>query len=115
MAVSVATGCTAVRATTRYRAPKRLKSFATAGPNSRTTQVFVNLVDNDHLDGMGFAAFGRVVEGLEVVDELHGGYGEGAPHGSGPDQGRIQREGNAYLESDFPKLDHVKKATIVTA
>jgi cyclophilin family peptidyl-prolyl cis-trans isomerase len=88
-------------------------TFATSGPNSRTTQLFINLVDNGRLDGMGFSPFGKVVEGLDVVGKLYGGYGEGAPGGGGPDQGRLQREGNAYLEKDFPKLDYVKKATIV--
>jgi peptidyl-prolyl cis-trans isomerase A (cyclophilin A) len=88
-------------------------SFATAGPNTRTTQVFINYGDNSSLDGMGFAPFGRVIEGMDVVDKLHAGYGEGVPRGHGPDQGRIQREGNAYLEKEFPKLDYVKHATIV--
>jgi cyclophilin family peptidyl-prolyl cis-trans isomerase len=88
-------------------------SFATAGPNTRTTQVFINYANNASLDGMGFAPFGRVVEGMEVVDRLFAGYGEGAPRGRGPDQGRIQAEGNAYLEHEFPKLDSVKRATIV--
>jgi peptidyl-prolyl cis-trans isomerase A (cyclophilin A) len=88
-------------------------SFATAGPNTRTTQVFINYGDNSSLDGMGFAPFGKVVEGMDVVDRLYAGYGEGAPRGRGPDQGRIQSEGNAYLERDFPKLDYVKHATIV--
>jgi peptidyl-prolyl cis-trans isomerase A (cyclophilin A) len=90
-------------------------TFATSGPDSRTTQLFVNLANNERLDGMGFAAFGKVVEGMEVVDALHGGYGEGAPRGDGPDQGRIQTEGNAYLEKDFPLLDHVMTATIEAA
>jgi cyclophilin family peptidyl-prolyl cis-trans isomerase len=88
-------------------------SFATAGPNTRTTQIFINYGNNQSLDGMGFAPFGKVVEGMEVVDHLFAGYGEGAPQGRGPDQGRIQREGNAYLAHDFPKLDYVKKANIV--
>ncbi len=88
-------------------------TFATAGPNTRTTQVFINFRDNGMLDGQGFAPFGRVVEGMEVVDRLYAGYGEGAPGGAGPDQGRIQAEGNAYLERDFPKLDYIKRATIV--
>ena len=88
-------------------------TFATAGPNSRTTQVFINYGDNSRLDGMGFSPFGRVVEGMDVVDRLYSAYGEGAPRGRGPDQGRIQAEGNAYLERAFPELDYVKRATIV--
>jgi peptidyl-prolyl cis-trans isomerase A (cyclophilin A) len=88
-------------------------SFATAGPNTRTTQVFINYGDNSSLDGQGFAPFGRVVEGMNVVDRLYAGYGEGAPRGRGPDQGRLQGEGNAYLAREFPKLDSVKRATIV--
>jgi peptidyl-prolyl cis-trans isomerase A (cyclophilin A) len=87
-------------------------TFATAGPNTRTTQVFINLGDNGNLDGMGFAPFGRVTEGMDIVGKLYSAYGEGAPHGRGPDQGRIQGEGNAYLERDFPKLDYIKKVTI---
>jgi peptidyl-prolyl cis-trans isomerase A (cyclophilin A) len=89
-------------------------TFATAGPNTRTTQVFLNLVDNNRLDSMGFAPFGRVTAGMEVVDQLYAGYGEGAPRGKGPFQGKIQAEGNAYLERDFPQMDFVKKATIDT-
>jgi len=89
-------------------------SFATAGPNTRTTQAFINYRDNSMLDGQGFAPFGRVVEGMEIVDRLYAAYGEGAPQGRGPDQGRIQAEGNAYLEREFPKLDYVKRATVVT-
>jgi peptidyl-prolyl cis-trans isomerase A (cyclophilin A) len=87
-------------------------TFATAGPNTRTSQVFINFADNTNLDSMGFAPFGRVVSGMEVVDKLNAEYGEGAPRGHGPDQGRMQREGNAYLAKDFPRLDLVKKATI---
>jgi cyclophilin family peptidyl-prolyl cis-trans isomerase len=87
-------------------------TFATAGPNTRTTQVFINFGDNAPLDGQGFSPFGKVVSGMEVVDSLYGGYGEGAPNGNGPDQGRIQSQGNAYLEQDFPKLDFIKTATI---
>jgi peptidyl-prolyl cis-trans isomerase A (cyclophilin A) len=88
-------------------------SFAMAGPNTRTTQIFINYGDNSRLDGMGFSPFGRVVEGMNVVDQLYADYGEGAPQGKGPSQGRIQQEGNAYLNSEFPKLDYVKKATII--
>ncbi len=87
--------------------------FATAGPNTRTTQLFINFGDNSRsLDGQGFAAFGQVVTGMDVVDKIYNGYGEGAPRGGGPDQGRFQMEGNAYLNKEFPKLDYIKTATI---
>jgi peptidyl-prolyl cis-trans isomerase A (cyclophilin A) len=87
-------------------------TFATAGPNTRTTQVFINFGDNPSLDAQGFAPFGKVVSGLDVVDHLYSGYGEGAPRGEGPDQGRVQSEGNPYLLKNFPQLDYIKKATI---
>jgi peptidyl-prolyl cis-trans isomerase A (cyclophilin A) len=87
-------------------------TFATAGANTRTTQVFINFGDNAQLDRMGFAPFGRVVSGMNVVDAINAEYGEGAPRGRGPDQSRIQNEGNAYLSKDFPRMDYVKKATI---
>lgn len=88
-------------------------TYAMAGPNTRTTQIFINLADNSRLDGMGFAPFGVVVEGMEVVDQLYSGYGEGAPRGAGPAQPRIQAEGNAYLDREFPELDFVKRAMIM--
>jgi peptidyl-prolyl cis-trans isomerase A (cyclophilin A) len=88
-------------------------TFATAGPGTRTTQVFINYGSNDRLDAMGFAPFGQVIEGMDVVDRLYAGYGEGAPQGRGPNQGRIQMEGNAYLERAFPRLDYVRRATII--
>jgi peptidyl-prolyl cis-trans isomerase A (cyclophilin A) len=87
-------------------------SFATAGPNTRTTQVFINFADNRALDRMGFAPFGRVVSGMDVVDALYSGYGEGAPRGDGPAQQRVQSQGNAYLTQNFAKLDYIKKAAI---
>ena len=87
-------------------------TFATSGPNSRTTQVFINFGDNARLDGMGFASFGQVSSGMNVIDQLYADYGEGAPGGRGPNQGRMQSEGNAYLTKDFPNLDFVRKATI---
>lgn len=87
-------------------------TFAMAGPNTRTTQLFINLVDNTNLDGLRFSPFGKVVDGMDVVDKLNGEYGEGAPRGRGPDQGRIQTEGNAYLKKDFPNLDYIKFATV---
>ena len=78
-------------------------TFATSGPNTRTTQVFINFGDNSRLDGMGFAPFGQVSSGMNVVDQFYSGYGEGAPAGRGPDQGRIQSEGNAYLTKRLPQ------------
>ena len=86
-------------------------TFATSGPNSRTTQVFINLGDNKGLDGMGFSPFGQIVEGMEVVDQLYGDYGEGASN----NQGRIQAEGKAYLDKNFPKLDSIVTAVVVEA
>src|SRR5258708_14596117 len=73
-------------------------TFATAGPNTRTTQLFINFGDNSRLDGMGFSPFGKVTEGMDVVDKINGEYGDGAPMGKGPEQGRIQEQGNAYLQ-----------------
>ena len=87
-------------------------TFATAGPNTRTTQMFINLVDNTRLDDSGFAPFGEVVSGMDVVERLYSGYGEGAPGGNGPSQDLIRTQGNAYLEKDFPRLDYVKKTSI---
>jgi peptidyl-prolyl cis-trans isomerase A (cyclophilin A) len=74
--------------------------------------VFINFGDNSNLDSSGFAAFGQVTKGMDVVGKIYSGYGEGAPGGNGPAQERVQSEGNAYLTKDFPKLDYIKKATI---
>lgn len=87
-------------------------TFATAGPNTRTTQVFINYNNNSMLNGQGFAPFGKVISGMDVVNSLFKGYGEGAPRGPGPNQGTIKARGNAYLIEQFPKLDYIKKATI---
>lgn len=88
--------------------------FATAGKNTRTTQLFINLADNARLDDYGFSPFGQVSgDGMKVVGKLYDGYGEGAPQGKGPDQSKIQDDGNKYLKESYPKLDYIKKATIV--
>ena len=87
-------------------------TYATSGPDSRTTQVFINFDDNAGLDGQGFSPFGRVVSGMNVVENLNGEYGDGAPRGRGPDQGRLQMEGNAYLAKEFSRMDYIRKATI---
>ncbi len=82
-------------------------------PNSRSTQLFINLVDNLSLDSMGFSPIGRVVEGMSVVDSLHSGYGEGAPRGRGPSQQLFGEGGNSYLRKQFPKLDYIKRTVIL--
>jgi len=87
-------------------------TFATSGPNSRTTQFFISFSDNSRLDGMGFAPFGKIKD-MAPVEALYNGYGEGAPRGRGPDQGRMQAEGNTYLRKSFPKLDYIKSARII--
>src|SRR5215469_9762720 len=81
-------------------------TYATAGPNTRTTQVFINLADNQRLDSQGFAPFGRVISGMDIVQGFYSGYGEK------PDQQLLEAQGNAYLQSQFPQLDYIKKATI---
>jgi peptidyl-prolyl cis-trans isomerase A (cyclophilin A) len=90
-------------------------TFATGGANTRTTQVFINLGDNSRLDKDGFAPFGEVTEGMDVVDAFYGGYGDGPPRGSGPDQDQIQKQGKPYLDLGWPKLDSIKTATLLTA
>jgi peptidyl-prolyl cis-trans isomerase A (cyclophilin A) len=86
---------------------------ATGMPNSRSTQLFFNLRDNSKsLDPQGFAPIGKVITGLDLVEDFYTGYGEMPPNGEGPDPGKIGSQGNAYLESQFPRLDYIKTATI---
>ena len=88
-------------------------AYAMTGPNTRTTQLFISLVDNSRIDAQGFAPIGRVVSGMEVVDQLYGGYGETA--GGGMRAGRQERmmnEGNHHLDRDFPKLDRILRARV---
>lgn len=82
-------------------------TFATAGRDTRTTQVFINFVDNSFLDSQGFSPFGEVIEGMDNVDKINAEYGET------PDQGQITSSGNAYLNAQFPELDYIRKATII--
>ena len=87
-------------------------SFAMAGKDSRTTQIFFNFGDNSQLDAMGFAPFGKVRD-MKAIDALYSEYGEGAPGGFGPAQGRVRAEGNTYLKANFPKLDYITRASIL--
>lgn len=87
-------------------------SFAHLGRNTRTTQLFFNMKNNKDLDKQGFAPLGKVVTGMDVVESLYSAYGEIAPRGQGPDPSKIEVQGNTYLESRFPRLDYIKKATI---
>jgi peptidyl-prolyl cis-trans isomerase A (cyclophilin A) len=87
-------------------------AFAHLGPNNRTTQLFFNLKDNKDLDKGGFAPIGKVISGMEVVERLYSSYGDMPPRGQGPDPSKIETQGNPYLESHFPRLDYVRKATI---
>ncbi len=88
--------------------------FAAAGPDSRTTQVFINLGNNSkQLDGQGFTPFGEVIQGMENVNSFYMGYGEGPPGGSGPDQSVIANQGTSYVEERFPKMDHILKVTVL--
>ena len=89
-------------------------AYAMTGPNTRTTQLFISLVDNSRLDAQGFAPIGHVVSGMDVVDRLYGGYGESAGGGMrAGKQDRMMNEGNRHLDQDFPKLDRLVRARVV--
>ena len=87
-------------------------TFATAGKDTRTTQLFINLKDNVFLDSQGFTPIGEVIDGMSVVKEFYSSYGEGAPQGKGPAQMSIQSEGNAYLKKNFSKLDYINSVVL---
>jgi peptidyl-prolyl cis-trans isomerase A (cyclophilin A) len=91
----------------RHGNKKGYVTFATAGPGTRTTQVFINYVNNGFLDAQGFAPFGEVIEGMSSVQNIY------SAHGETPDQGQINQRGNAYLNESFPKLDYIRKAEII--
>ncbi len=92
-------------------------TFAMAGPNTRTSQIFFNTVHNEFLDKQGFAPFATVESGMKFIDALYNKYGEGGrgdgKDGKGPNQGRINKEGNSYLNTFFPKLSNIISATIL--
>jgi len=90
-------------------------TYAMGGPNTRSTQFFINFVDNNFLDTQNFPPFGTVIEGMDIVDQIYSGYGEiPAMGGTGPSPDKIDSEGNAYLKANFPKLDYIKSAVIVS-
>lgn len=101
---------------TKQHNTRGMVTFAHAGKNTRTTQIFFNVRDNSYLDNQGFAPFAEVISGMEHVDGLFNGYGEGGRgdglDGRGPNQGRIQRNGNEYLNKAFPKLSYIISAQV---
>jgi peptidyl-prolyl cis-trans isomerase A (cyclophilin A) len=88
-------------------------TFAKGGPNTRTTNLFINLKDSTSLDGDGFAPIGEVVEGMDIADQLFSGYGEGAPKGKGPSQRKLYEQGNTWLQKDYKDLDFIKAAKVI--
>mmetsp|Transcript_84514 Transcript_84514/g.176835 ORF Transcript_84514/g.176835 Transcript_84514/m.176835 type:complete len:294 (-) Transcript_84514:189-1070(-) len=90
-------------------------TYAMAGPNTRTTQLFINFKDNAFLDNQGFSPIGEVVEGMNIVDELYSSYGEGPPSGRGPNQQQVQTEGNTYLTRMYPHLSYIKSVEFLDA
>jgi len=97
----------------KYSNKRSYVTFAMAGPNSRTTQLFINLRDNSELDSQGFAPIGRVIEGMSVIDSLYTGYGEMAPKGKGPRSRVLNARGNDYLRMQFPDLDYINNVVVL--
>jgi len=88
-------------------------AFAKSGPNTRATEIFINLADNRALDDQNFVPFARIVQGIEVIDKFYAGYGEMRPEGKWIDRARVEEETNEYLVQRFPKLDYITKAQIL--
>ena len=88
-------------------------AFAKSGPDTRATEIFINLADNAALDEDHFVPFAKVIQGMEVADKLYSGYGELGPKGDGPDVGRAEEEANEYMVPRFPKLDYIKRAALL--
>ncbi len=88
-------------------------AFAKSGPNTRSTEIFINLADNAALDAEYFVPFAKIVEGVEVIDKIYSGYGEMRPEGKDIDPGRVEGETNEYLVQRFPKMDYIKRARFV--
>lgn len=88
-------------------------TFAKGGRHTRTTEIFVNLRGSPALDDQGFAPFGEVIEGMDVVDRFYAEYGDGPPRGDGPYQAMVEARGNAYLDEEFPELTRIVRATVV--
>jgi peptidyl-prolyl cis-trans isomerase A (cyclophilin A) len=88
-------------------------AFAQSGPNTRATEIFINLADNKGLDEQDFVPFAKVIQGMDVVDKLYSGYGDMMPEGKYIDPNRAENDTNAYLEPRFPKLDMIKRVTFL--
>jgi peptidyl-prolyl cis-trans isomerase A (cyclophilin A) len=88
-------------------------AFARSGPNTRATEIFINLADNAVLDDQGFVPFGKVLQGMELVDRFYAGYGEMRPEGKWIDRARVEEETNEYLVQRFPKLDYITRAEVL--
>jgi peptidyl-prolyl cis-trans isomerase A (cyclophilin A) len=88
-------------------------AFAESGKNTRATEIFINLGDNAILDEQGFVPFAKIVQGMDAVDRFYAGYGEMRPAGKFIDPGGVEEGANAYLIPRFPKLDYIKRASVL--